>query len=177
MMHGPDLPLHRLEGLDPLSARVFLAFRRAFALQRRLVSKAFSERGIHPSEAMCLRVLVDRNGMSQRDLADILHLSRPRVTAILQALERSGAVVRQSDDEDQRFTRVFLTEHGRVLSGDLQGVFASCLGTTIGALSERDRSELARLLDIMAESTKGMLYGAEPPGSQRDDEERETQTP
>lgn len=166
MMHGPHLPLDQLEGLDPLSAEVFLAFRRAFVLQRRLVSKAFADRGMHPSEAMCLRVLADRNGVSQRDLADFLHLSRPRVTAILQALERSGAVERQSDNEDQRLTRVFLTEHGRVMSGELHGVFASCLGTTIGALSERDRRELIRLLETMTESTTRLLRGAAQQGPQ-----------
>ncbi|NLT36352.1 MAG: MarR family transcriptional regulator [Gaiellales bacterium] len=177
MMHEPDMPPRRLEGLDPLSAGVFLAFRRAFVLQRRLVSKAFAERGIHPSEAMCVRVLADRNGISQRDLADSLHLSRPRVTAILQALERSGAVARQPDYDDQRLTRVFLTQHGRVLSGELQGVFASCLGTTIGSLSEEDRRELIRLLEIMADSTKGSLHETEAGEPERHDTAAKAPTP
>jgi len=112
---------------------------------------------------MCLRILADQDGTSQRDLADILHLSRPRVTGILQGMERAGAVVRRPDQQDQRLTRVYLTADGRSLAKEVQAVFTASLHQTIGAMSEEDRAELERLLCILAENTSRALKNQKEP--------------
>ena len=57
----------------------------------------------------------------------MLHLSRPSVTAMLQALEKSGAIERRSDERDQRLTRVYLTDEGR---GRRSFASARCFGVT-----------------------------------------------
>lgn len=88
--------------------------------------------------------------MSQRDLADVLHLSRPRVTSILQNLEKSGAVTRSSDPDDQRVTRVFLTARGRRQEEANRAAFEEYVKATIGALDDADKVELERLLDILS---------------------------
>jgi DNA-binding MarR family transcriptional regulator len=150
---GDVLPPWIPDGVDALSLGVFRAFKTAFQLHHRLLEKALAEKDTHPAAAMCLRLLWDRDGMSQRDLAEVLHLSRPRVTGILQELERSGAVVRSPDERDQRLTRVYLTEGGRSRASEIGGVFAASLSCTIGAMAEGDRRELERLLNILAENT------------------------
>ena len=122
--HQPQLAL---DGVDASSADVFRALRRTFLLQRQLMEKALAAKGSHPGEAMCVRLLDEHEGMSQRDLADILHLSRPRVTAILQRLEKAGAVARRADEHDQRLTRVALTAEGRRLAEELRAVFVTCI--------------------------------------------------
>lgn len=145
------------DGLDALSAAVFTAFRNAFHQQRRLMTKALADKGIHPGQATCLRLLDQRDGVSQRDLADSLHLSRPRVTGMLQELERDGHVTRCNDEQDQRLTRVHLTVKGRRKAGELREVFADCISRTVGALPEDDRRELARLLEALGETTARVL--------------------
>ena len=60
-------------------------------------------------------VLTTNDGASQRELADVLHLARPTVTKMVQALERSGAVERRPAPGDQRLTRVYLTTSGRAV--------------------------------------------------------------
>ena len=141
------------DGVDGLSLSVFRAFKTAFYLHHRLMEKALAEMGTHPGAAMCLRLLGERDGLSQRDLADVLHVSRPRVTGILQELERSGAVMRSPDEHDQRLTRVYLTEDGLRRAREIDSVFAVSLGRTIGAMTEEDRRELERLLNILADNT------------------------
>ena len=79
-----DLPPLLLDGVDPLSARVLQALRKTIHVHKQLMAKTLAERGTHPGEAVCLRMLAQHDGMSQRDLADTLHLSRPRVTTMLQ---------------------------------------------------------------------------------------------
>ena len=141
-----------LDGVDELSSRVFRALLTALRLHKQQMMRALATRGIHPGQAFCLRVLAERDGITQRDLADTLHLARPTVTKMVQALERSGAVERRPDPDDQRLTRVYLTGGGRELAAEMNGVAAGYINATIGTLPEDDRRELARLLEELGAS-------------------------
>lgn len=145
------------ESLDPAVARVFRVFRTAAHAQRQVLDRVLADHGTHPAEAMCLRTIAGSPGISQRDLAELLHLSRPRITVLLQDLERKGQVVRRVDQEDQRLTRVYLTESGTQRAAELRTVFASVLRGTIGALSEEERLDLERLLTKIAELSSSLL--------------------
>jgi DNA-binding MarR family transcriptional regulator len=116
-----------------------------------------SEKGGHHGEAFCLRVLVAKDGIAQRDLADMLHLSRPRVTKMLQSMEAAGVVERHADTSDQRLTRVYITDDGRRRERDLYADWADHMNQTIGTLSERERDTLARLLDKISDRTEEAL--------------------
>jgi DNA-binding MarR family transcriptional regulator len=158
------------EGVDELTSQVFQAFRRAIQLQRQLVLKTLSQKGGHHGEAFCLRALSENDGVSQRDLATMLHLSRPRVTTMLQALEAAGAVVRRSDERDRRLTRVFLTPEGRRRERELHAGWADHINQTIGVLSEADRRELGRLLDQVSDHSARILSDGEEPAVQHGEE-------
>lgn len=151
---------------DESSAAVFAALRSMLSLHRELVSRSMTEKGVHPTEAFCLRMLAEHGGMSQSDLAENAHLSRPRVTAILQEFEKSGIVVRQTDEQDQRVTRVFLTGKGGELAQEVQAVFEESIGRTIGALSDEDRRQLLQLFGKLSEKMQQALndMGGNPAG-------------
>jgi len=136
-----------LEGADELSTRVFRAFLNTLRLHRQLMIAALSEIDSHPGQAICLRFLSANDGITQRDLADALHLARPTVSRMLQAMEKAGAIERRTDEHDQRLTHVYLTAKGHELEGELRTVMARYIGETIGALPESDRRELERLLN------------------------------
>lgn len=101
----------------------------------------------HHGEVFTLRLLARSDGLSQRELAETLHLSRPRITSILQDMEKAGTIRRENDTADQRITRVFLTDEGRCRELEQRVAFEDYLGKTIGALSEADKLDLARILD------------------------------
>jgi MarR family transcriptional regulator, organic hydroperoxide resistance regulator len=157
--HGDDgdsppgrMPPFGLDGVDPLSYRVLTAFTAMFHANRKLMGRAFNREGAHPAQGGCLMVLSQRDGMSQREIADQLRLAPPTITAMLQRMEKGGIVVRRPDAEDQRLVRVYLTDEGRALESELRGAIASHINHIIGAMSEQDRSEFARLLELMAQN-------------------------
>lgn len=149
------------EGVDELTGEVFQAFRRAIHLQRQLVLKTLAAKGGHHGEAFCLRALAENDGLSQRDLATMLHLSRPRVTKLLQAMETAGTIERRTDERDRRLTRVFVTEEGRRRERELHAGWADHVNQTIGVLSESDRRELGRLLNEISDHTARILGDTE----------------
>ncbi len=146
------LSLVELEGVDELSYRVFRAFLNAMRLHRQLIIAALAQSDTHPGQAICLRFLSSNDGITQRDLAEALHLARPTVSKMLHAMEKAGAIERRPDERDQRLTRVHLTTAGRELETELRVVSAGYVNETIGTLDERDRRELARLLETLSAS-------------------------
>lgn len=131
---------------DPLSAQVHEQFVLLVHRQRRLFQQVLAGHDLHPAQAMCLRVLADRDGVSQRDLAQDLLLSAPTVTRMLQRMERRGLVERAADENDQRVAVVRLTDAGRALGRDVERALGEYLERTVARLPEQDRRDLARLL-------------------------------
>jgi MarR family transcriptional regulator, organic hydroperoxide resistance regulator len=167
---GAGLPAARgrdrqIEGTDPVVSEVFRAFKRTMHLQRQLMWRLLAEEGaegLHPGQAGCLLVLGDADSLSQRDLADRLHVARPTVTTMLQAMEKAGLVVRQTDADDQRLTRVNLTEDGRRLTERMKSVSGLYMQQAVGSMSGGDRQALTRLLDTLGDNLARALGAAAP---------------
>lgn len=149
------------EDVDPLTNRVFQAFGRVMRLHRQVIQKTMEERGVHHSEALCLRLLAKHEGVSQRQLAEILHISQPQVTKVLQSLERNGLIARRVDESDQRRTLVYLTPEGREEERRYRGLLDEYLNRSIGGLPESDRAELERLFNEIANRIEDMMRGGE----------------
>ncbi len=135
------------DGVDELSAETFRAFIGTMRLHARLITRLVDEdEGVHPGQLFCLRVVANHDGITQRDLAEELHVARPSVTRMVQAMERAGMVERRDDEQDQRLTRVYLTDRGREFDTKFRHIAAAYVKDTIGRLPEADRRELIRLL-------------------------------
>jgi DNA-binding MarR family transcriptional regulator len=145
--HTPIPPTPENSEVDRVTLQAFHALARFFHLHRQAMQRCLSNPGAHHGEFMSLRLLATGEGMSQRDLAETLHLSRPSVTRILQGLEKAGAIRREVDPIDQRFTRVFLTAEGRRQELENHAAFEEYVNQTIGKLSDQDKLELTRLLE------------------------------
>lgn len=148
--HPFDDGMVEMLGVDPLSAAALRSFKRSMMLHRRLLQAVLSgAEMMHPAQAGCIQVLSGHDGMSQSDLAEMLHVSRPTVTTMLQRMEAAGIVERRDDDADSRVTRVYLTEEGTRLAETMHAAFAEMLESSVGRLSETDRREFVRILDTL----------------------------
>ncbi|MCE5191091.1 MAG: MarR family transcriptional regulator [Actinomycetia bacterium] len=171
MHNGSDeLHEHEIEGVDPLSARVFRAFKTQMMLNRRLMAKMFADETIHPAQGMCLRALSGHDGISQSDLAQMLRVSRPTVTTMLQKMEAAGMIERRPDEHDARLTRIHLTDEGRTMSERIHAVFGKSIAASIGQMPEDDRGELERLLNDLNAYVRGAIETYDQAGDERKDE-------
>ncbi len=157
----------------PLPWRVFGALHRAMHGHRQLMARKLAERDVPPGQALCMRAVSHHDGITQRDLAEMLGLSRPTVTVMLQKLERAGLIERRADEADQRYTRIYLTEQGRRSHEEMHALLDEIVDETIGPLSERDQREFERLLRRFEENTaKAMRRRGDPPGTASAGEEQ-----
>jgi DNA-binding MarR family transcriptional regulator len=146
-----DLADLELEGADPLSARVFAAFFRVLRLHRNAFLRVLAEEGSHPGQAICLRIVARRDGLSQRELGAMLHLTPPTVTSMLQRMERSGLIQRRPDPDDQRVARIHITPDGRAAERSARAAMVAHVRQAIDPIPQDDRRELARLLDLLGD--------------------------
>jgi DNA-binding MarR family transcriptional regulator len=153
-MHPPALPAlpEKLDGVDDLSSHVFRTFMTTIRLHGRLMMQELREHGLHPGQAMCLRLLSANDGITQRDLARALHVARPTVTKMLNSMEKAGLVRRRPDAADARLTCVKLTDAGRAEEKKMNAAAADYVNATLATLPEADRRELARLLEAYGDS-------------------------
>lgn len=69
--------------------------------------------GVYPGQPPLLFILNKESGLSQKELAARLQIKPATLTVMLGRMEKAGLVMRHQDEEDQRISRVFITEEGR----------------------------------------------------------------
>lgn len=85
-------------------------------LNKRYLGKCFHqvmELGIYPGQIPVLSQIVHKEGCSQKEIADSLHIKPPTVNVTIARLEKAGLVCRRQDTKDQRISRIYLTDMGR----------------------------------------------------------------
>jgi DNA-binding MarR family transcriptional regulator len=146
-----------LENVDELTAGAFHAFGRMMHVNRLAMAKMGAQEGMHHGEVVALALLSRREGVSQRELGEVLYLSAPRVSILLDSLTKEGVVSRQADKADRRLMRIFLTPEGRQRVKEQRNALSDYVNRTIGALAAADRRDLARLLGELADRTLEVL--------------------
>jgi len=71
--------------------------------------------GIYPGQIPVLKLLKEKDGRSQKELAQLMHVKPPTIHVMIQRLEKAEMVCRRQDEMDQRVSRIYLTERGREL--------------------------------------------------------------
>jgi DNA-binding MarR family transcriptional regulator len=99
---------------DPLQSLGYQvrATHRAFA---RLLQRQLAPHGLNNGFWYVLRVLWEKEGLTQRELADEVNLRESSMMLMLKAMEREGLVKRTRDRTDKRRIRTHLTAKSRKL--------------------------------------------------------------
>jgi DNA-binding MarR family transcriptional regulator len=124
---------------------------------RLAMARMAAQHGAHHGEVVALALLSQREDLTQKELAETLHLSPPRVSIIVDSLEKSGAVERLSDKSDRRVVRLRVTPQGRKREKSQRDLLGEYVNRTLGALPEADRRQLARLLGDLADKTMALV--------------------
>lgn len=89
-------------------------------------SLAFAPFELSPPQGFALRLLIERPGLLQSELAEALTIARPTATRLLDGLEKKGLIRRRSTDEDRRQCSIHPTpsavQLGRALNAASAGV-------------------------------------------------------
>jgi DNA-binding MarR family transcriptional regulator len=129
----------------------FIIYRTALAIkaamQRTLKEKGFD---ITPEQCGILNLLREEEGLSQREIGNILFKDKPNVSRMLDALERKRLISRQA--KDRRRYSIFLTEAGKELIEEIHPIGLQLLEKAIHGLLAREIESLESTLNKIYEN-------------------------
>ena len=105
--------------------------------------------GLYPGQEVVLKALAQTDGMTMSELAAELGVQPPTVTKMVTRLATYGFVVRQTSPTDGRLARVFLTEPGRALIGDVDKMWKRLEKEALAGFDDKDRKRLRKMLRKM----------------------------
>ena len=85
----------------------------------RVLEKRLKEHDISISMWFFLRLLWEKDGLTQKQCGDELSLTQPTTVSAMDNLERRGLIRRVRNNRDRRQINIFLTDAGRSLRNDV----------------------------------------------------------
>lgn len=108
--------------------------------------------GMKTSYRHLLRPLAIKDGVTQLDLVKISHLKAPTVSTTLRNMEADGLVRRETDKEDARATRVFLTDLGREIDNKMRKSIAATDAIFLEGVTAEEQEYLLKVMKRMKEN-------------------------
>jgi DNA-binding MarR family transcriptional regulator len=135
--------MERDEAVVPVASDLDALLERLLGELHRVLGRRMRGLDLSPPLVMTMRMLDEPRSLSE--LADLHRCDASNVTGIADRLEQRGLAERRADPHDRRVRLLALTERGREVRRSLSSGLAAEL-PGLAALSERERSQLARLL-------------------------------
>ncbi len=118
-------------------------------LLRNFIDHRAKTRGTTRAQWIVLFRLRQQEGLSQVDLAEVLELQPISLVRLLDRLVEHELVERRNDPKDRRANRLFLTDRGRQLVGDLDSLRDAIATDVLKAVSgEAIETTLKTLRDV-----------------------------
>ncbi len=100
--------------------------------------------GLYRGQPPVLRALWKQEGLTQTELAEQMKITPATMTKMLQRMEKAGFIRRKIDAGDQRISRVYLTDVGREVQKDVEGVFSRIEAETFAHFTPEELLQMRR---------------------------------
>lgn len=168
--HPPFGPHPQFEDEDQQQDSPAFSAIRQIELLGRLHHMAFGsilqEDGLPPAQAGAIRVIIRHPGLSQRELADKLHIQRATATVMLQKMERAGYIDRRPDRDDQRISRIYPTDMALAMDTENQKAVNDYFVRCFQGIRQEDFDVMLRSLSRLGDNLHAILR--EHPDSQKE---------
>ena len=116
------------------------------------VRTLLKDSGVHRGQPKLLFALAEENGQTQSELVRRMQISHATMTKMIQRMEKAGFLRRERDAQDQRVSRVYLTDAGRALKSELIAISQHIGEEVFAGFSPEERMLMQRLLLVMRDN-------------------------
>ena len=115
--------------------------------------------GLYRGQTPVLRALWEQEGLTHTELANRLHVRPATITKMINRMERAGFVECRQDQQDQRVSRVYLTEAGRAIRTSVHQVWRTLEEEAFDGFTMGERALLTRLFLRVRENLMRAMSG------------------
>ena len=141
---------------DPEAHRAIALMRESARLYNQLFGRRFRELKLTPEEARTLAHLSVSEVMSQRRLADLMHVQPIALSRLLDRLEVGGWVERRPSPTDRRAKEIHMTAKGRTAARKIRAINDGLADRLANVLGTDDLASLLLGLGLIRETLHGM---------------------
>ncbi len=114
------------------------------SVRRRALCSNPVHRDVSLPQLYILMTLRDRGPVAVSELANLMSISTPSASTIIDRMEEHALVLRVRDTEDRRVVHVELTEHGRRTVDELAGMKREQLQGFLGSMTDDELDAVIR---------------------------------
>lgn len=128
---------------------------RVVRAHRSLIREEMHKLGLHRGQPMVLFALNKEDGLSNSELAEILEITPATLTNKIKRMEKSDFVIRKRDPNDDRVSRIYLTDKGRSLMDELNQAMREMEAILLAGFNEAEidhlKKDLKQVIDNIEE--------------------------
>ncbi len=128
---------------------------RAYLASTSMLRKELSANGVgevKPAYLGVLMILWEQDGLQASKLGKKAGLEPSSMTGMIDRMERDGLIERQSDPDDRRALRIFLTENGRTAQTIITKVVDEALTSMFKGISDQEMETTKKVLKKFIEN-------------------------
>lgn len=126
---------------------------------RRVTKQLAREHGLTGPQVTALKILEGFGALSLSELSAKMSAKNSTITGIVDRMERDGLVARERSTTDRRVIHIRPTARGLRIAASVPVTAMEIFGEALGSLAERERTELMRILTILAERVRAQIDG------------------
>lgn len=153
------MPSENLESppRNAAATQAWFAVVRAYNLCDAALNVRLARLGLRVGEHEVLANLLHAPGMTQQALARRCFVAKSGVSMLLTRMEAQGLVRRESDAQDGRIKRLFLTPDGEGLAAQTLAIQDEIVGKMMSPLSEKELGSMTELSERVAAQLVGLV--------------------
>lgn len=144
------------DGRAELTARITAAEARLHAAAMRLVPPLPVPADLTLRQLQVLAILRQAPGSTGQDLAELMGVSTPTVSGLVDRVASKGWVDRRQDPEDRRRVLLRLTPEAETMLAELEAPPLAVRSRLLARLDDGELAALARLVDRMHEEMQAL---------------------
>jgi DNA-binding MarR family transcriptional regulator len=119
----------------------------------KMAEDEFAASGLSPNSAFLLMAVFEKEGISQKELGEILHLQPSTVTRLIEKLIIKGLI---SSRVDGRLSLIFATDKGRALDGSINECWDNLRKRYSALMGEKEGDELSHQLFTVSDQLENI---------------------
>ena len=127
---------------------LFFTVNRVSRIVAKMAEDEFSMSGLSPTYAYLLMAVYDKEGISQKELGEILHLQPSTITRLVEKLISRGLIY---SDVNGRISLIYTTDKGKELEKTIHECWMNLRSRYRDILGEKEGDELTLRLDQISD--------------------------
>ena len=148
---------HRFEGWESPHRELVETYMCVGRLHRMVLERQLNRTGVYRSQHQLLMFIAENPDVSQKELAQLNHVSPATVAVSLKKLEHGGYIQRVVDEHDNRYNKICITEKGKAVVENSVRWFQKVERSIFDGFSPEEMTAMQGYLDRMYQNLSSLM--------------------